>query len=377
MRLSNLQMTLAVPAMLLAISGSAMAQLTVIPLPGTQYRYGKISSFSSGGTAFTGYVISDGPGGDSAPRAFTYSSLTSAMLLDSDNYTIGLAVSNDGTDAVRAVGSISGVGILPIGSKLGSMVNPAESSTIAFRAIAANDVGQLLVGFDPAVSQSGGFSRRQRELGTVISLPTVQEAPNPRVTTVSRDGQSMSINYYRQVFEAPVPALWTASGGLVELNGRPDAAWAATRQISGDGSVVVGFSSIEVEPFLFETVGGYWAVSNGVPSAFVEVGGFNRIDFVSFDGSVMFGYSDLGESVWTRTDGLMPLSQYLGRAGVALPSDWQYLEIGAISPDGRSFAGFGTLADGITDVAFTISIPSPAAGVLLVFAKLAAFRRRR
>ena len=360
---------------LVSVSG-ASAQLTTINLPGSQYRYGKVNSFSPSGAAFTGYIVSDGPGGDSAPRAFSFSH-SSGMVLDPDNYTVGLSVSDDGLTGVRAIGSIGAVGVMPSGSKYGPVGTNTGTTLLPFRAIAANPSGQAVVGFDPALATGGGFARRLDE-GSVMTMPTLPTAGTPMVTTVSSDGHSMAINFYRTIYEAPTPTVWTSTTGLSVLPTGANADWSAARKISGDGRTVVGFSTYRDENAFLQTVGGYWSIAGGVGSQFVEMPGFSRIDTVSDDGGVMFGYGENGETVWTRGGGYTTLQSYLAAANVQLPGDWSYMEISAMSGDGRSFAGFATLGDGMTDIAFVATIPTPGAALTMaVGGLLAAIRGRR
>lgn len=360
---------------MLAGVSAAAAQLTTINLPGSEYRYGRVSSFSSSGAAFTGYIVSDGPVGDSAPRAFTFSQ-SSGLVLDPDNYTMGLSVSDDGLTGVRALGSIAAVGAVSSGSKFGPVGTNTGATVLQFRAVAASPSGESVVGFDPALTSGGGFARMLGQ-SSVMTMPTLPTAGIPMTTTVSTDGRSMSINFYRTIYEAPTPTVWTASGGLSVLPTPASADWSAARKISGDGRTVVGYSTFRAENASLQTVGGYWSIENGVGSQFVELSGFSRIDTVSDDGSVMFGYGEAGEMVWTRQGGYSSFQSYLAAANVELPGDWSYMEISAMSGDGRSFAGFATLADGVTDIAFVVTVPTPSVALTVAVGGLILAMRTR
>lgn len=355
-------------------SSGAMAQLSVISLPSPDYRLGKVLTFSPNGGAVTGYVISDGPGGDSAPRAFTYD-LGGQMRLDDDNYTMGLSVSDDGLTGVRAIGSISGVGIDPQGSKVGP-INGFGYTLLNFKAVAASDSGLHLAGFDPLTPTTVAFSRRNTDSNAVTTLPTLASAPSPKTVSLARDGRSMSINFYRTIFEPPTPTVFTDTYGLSPLPIAPGASWGASTQISGDGATVAGFSTF-ITNGLYSTVGGFWNIENGQAARFNELVGFTRIDSVSFDGAVMLGYGEQGQMISHAGLGVMTFADYLATAGVTLPTDWSYIEVSAMSADGLRFSGFATLDDGQTDVLFTVTVPSPASGLLLGVGALLATRRRR
>lgn len=355
-------------------SSAAIAQLTVVSLPSPDYRLGKVLTFSPAGRAVTGYVISDGPGGDSAPRAFTYN-LGGQFRLDDDNYTMGLSVSDDGLTGVRAIGSISGVGIDPQGSKVGP-INGAGFTLLNFKAVAASDSGLHLAGFDPLGPTTVAFSRRNTDNNAITTLPTLASAPSPKTVSLARDGRSMSINFYRTIFEPPTPTVFTDTYGLSPLPIAPGASWGASTQISGDGATVAGFSTF-ITNGLYSTVGGFWNIENGQAARFNELVGFTRVDSVSFDGTVMLGYGEQGQMISHAGLGAMTFADYLATAGITLPTDWTYVEVSSMSADGLRFSGFATLEDGQTDVLFTVTVPSPASGLLLGVGALLATRRRR
>ncbi len=371
----------------LLIASAAQAQLVKFTVPGDVYRSGKISAFSPAGSAITGYLISDGIGGNSTPRAFTYT--TSGQLrFDTDQYTFGLSVSDDGQTAVRATASLAGFGFVPSGSKTGSISDPAQSTLLPFRTFASSKDGQLLVGRDPSLPENGGYARRGAT-GTVISMPTLPNLPEPRNVSVSRDGLSVACDFATSIFAAPTPALWTAEHGLRNLPGvnSPNFIFATVRQLSGDGSRAVGncVSSDAATPGGAVTKGGYWAIENGSSSQFVIVPGFSSMAFVSDNASAMFGYGENYDAnsnaemlIWTAAGGTVPFAQYLAAANVQLPTDWSTFSIDSMSGDGLSFAGFATASDGFTDYGFVVTVPAPTTAVMVLgVAGLLGSRRRR
>ena len=382
-----LQFRAAAACAALLTASAAQAQLFQFTMPGDIYRAGKVSAFSPTGSAVTGYLISDGVGGNSTPRAFTYTK-TGNLLLDADFYTIGLAVSDDGLSAVRATASLSGSGFLPNGSKTGSMSNPAGATHLPFRSFASSADGLHLVGRDPSLPENGGFARRGAT-GTVVSMPTLPNLPEPRNVSVSRNGLAVACDFSTSVFSTSTPAVWTAEYGLRNLPvvNSPSFMFATVRQLSGDGRTVVGIcvSSDTAIPGGAVTKGGFWAIQNGAASQFVEVPGFSSMAHVSDDGSAMFGYGENYDAnsnaemlLWTASGGTRPFTQYLAAANVQLPSDWSTFSIDSMSGDGLSFSGFATASDGFTDVAFIVTIPAPATAVMaLAITGLLGSRRRR
>ena len=371
----------------LLIAAASQAQLVQFTVPGDVYRSGKISAFSPAGSAITGYLISDGIGGNSTPRAFTYTK-SGNLLLDTDQYTIGLSVSDDGQTAVRATASLAGFGFLPNGSKTGSMSDPAATTILPFRSFASSQDGQHLVGRDPSLPENGGFARRG-STGTVMSMPTLPNLPEPRNVSMSLDGMSVACDFSTSIFDAPTPALWTAEYGLRNLPGvdSPTFIFATVRDLSGDGSRAVGISvsSDAAAPGGAVTKGGYWAIHNGSASQFVVVPGFSSMAFVSDNGSTMFGYGENYDAnsnaemlIWTATGGTVPFIEYMAAANIQLPTDWSTFSIDSMSGDGLSFAGFATASDGFTDFGFVVTVPGPTTAVMVLgVAGLLGSRRRR
>ena len=371
----------------LLIASAAQAQLVQFTVPGGVYRAGKISAFSPAGSAITGYFVSDGVGGNSTPRAFTYTK-SGNLLLDADSYTIGLAVSDDGLTAVRATASLAGYGFLPNGSKTGSMSDPAGTIILPFRSFASSQDGLHLVGRDPTLPENGGFARRG-STGTVVSMPTLPNLPEPRNVSVARDGLAVACDFSTSAFAAPTPALWTSEYGIQNLPApsSPTLMFATVRQLSGNGHTVVGncVSSDPAVPGGASSKGGFWTINAGSASQFVASPGFSSMAFVSDNGSAMFGYGENYDAnsnaemlLWTASAGTMPFAQYLAAANVQLPSDWSTFSIDSMSGDGLSFSGFAVASDGFTDIGFIVTIPTPtSAAMVLAAAGLLGSRRRR
>jgi hypothetical protein len=82
----------------------------------------------------------------------------------------------------------------------------------------------------------------------------------------------------------------------------------------------------------------------------------------SDDGDLLAGAAGSGGQrvavVWTPTDGVVRLQDFLAARAIAIPTDWVLLAATAVSNDGRRLGGFG-LRDGRFD-SFIVDLSSPA-----------------
>jgi uncharacterized membrane protein len=171
---------------------------------------------------------------------------------------------------------------------------------------------------------------------------------------------------------------WTSVTGAVlleDLSGGLD--YSQARAVSGDGSVVVGFSSSD-RSFNGEAV--TWDAS-GVHQLFdgpVEFTG--TATGVSYDGSVIVGQQEAGAFIWDANNGLRNLQSVLSSRGVDM-TGWMLSEATGISSDGRTIIGIGTNPLGQTEgwvAMIAEAVPEPGTFLLLGFSgagALAVFTR--
>jgi len=173
---------------------------------------------------------------------------------------------------------------------------------------------------------------------------------------------------------------WT-SGGMVGLGDLPGAPFSSMAQeVSGDGSVVVGFgnSSSGQEAFRW-TAGGGMVGLGDLPD-----GGFSSNAIAaSNDGSVIVGQGTtaLGSQafVWDATNNMRNLQDVLVASGLGVElTSWTLTSAQAISADGLTIAGIGTNPAGKTE-AWVATIPEPSTFALaaLGLLSLGMTRRRR
>jgi len=143
-------------------------------------------------------------------------------------------------------------------------------------------------------------------------------------------------------------------------------------RISADGSTIVG--PINGPPYSREdnrTEAFVWR--EGEPLLPLGYVGIDLSDHpeswardVSGDGSVVVGYSytadDVSAFVWTEETGMQSLEVLLTQAGVDL-GDWELHDIAGISDDGRTLVATGL--DGVAFRSFLVVIPEPGTGLLL------------
>lgn len=179
---------------------------------------------------------------------------------------------------------------------------------------------------------------------------------------------------------------WTSDGGTVGLGLLPgDAVDSAAFGVSADGSVVVGWGRrFQGEGFQPKLEAFRWTSDTGMVGLGDLTGNlFESFAFdVSGDGSVVVGYGStyFGTEafLWTSDGGMKRLWDVLLDQGVnPAANGWSYLEVASgISADGNTIVGWGR-HNGNTEafVAVLGTVPEPSSFVLLALAAPALLRR--
>jgi len=156
-----------------------------------------------------------------------------------------------------------------------------------------------------------------------------------RVSDMSADGRTLV------GARGGTPLYWPVGGELVELPLPPGATSAGVSVVSGDGSTMVGMVNFDplgwgtvLEPYRWDLQGGItWL---GRPDE-TTVSPFD----ISGDGSVVVGYTNDANGyrgfAWTQETGLVDINDFTGLSGQTVAA--------AITPDGSTIVG----AAGITD----------------------------
>lgn len=170
--------------------------------------------------------------------------------------------------------------------------------------------------------------------GGMVSLGTLPGGWTSEGRKVSRDGST--IIGMAGTPEGDRAFVWTQSGGMGDLGLlSPDDGSSSAYGVSGDGTVVAGFSGANAV---------IW--TNGIVQ---EIGGLpnatNSIAYtLSDDGSVVGGYSFFGfeatATLWSQSLGTVDLNTYLPTLGVDL-TGWELDYTRDISADGTTIVGEG------------------------------------
>jgi uncharacterized membrane protein len=281
-----------------------------------------------------------------------------------------------------------------------------------FQGVSAD--GAIVAGnrFDQTVLNS---NRPFRQVGNgpreIIPLPngfTYGEARG-----ISDDGNVVVGNWSRDFLGSTMrqPFVWTPSGGMVLITSPSSQAQALT--ISRDGATVVGVAnqagwfwradvgfqvlspppipniswgagavntsgSIIAGTYTPGTGGGTIRWVDGVPQDLGHAPGYSPLDAVavSDSGSVIAGNANLTPMVWSEGSGFSLVSDYFVSNGVQLPPGLTLYQLTAMTPDGLTFAGYGTL-DGVAG-AYVVTVPGPGIpGAVLIGMAFVSRRRQR
>jgi uncharacterized membrane protein len=305
-----------------------------------------VNGVSADGLVVVGYSASPSPGpgvpGDEVPIRWTAAGGMEPLGSLGGNYGVAVAASADGS-------VITGQSALVPGSsnqhpfrwtRPGGMVDlglPAGAITGGATGISSD--GSAICGSAIWTGGSAGFRwtpAGMQSFGTHLNA-----------MAISADGA---------VIVCRVPsagALWTPSAGLQPLPVPPGWSQAAPSWISGDGLTVYGAATepggLTAAAYRWTAAGGYqFLPSHGTP----QVSGAER---ASADGSLILGYSDLEQIVWTPR-GTQPALEYLQSRG-ATTTGWTALRIRDFTPDARTFVGNGVGPDG-RSAGWIVTLPS-------------------
>jgi len=266
-------------------------------------------------------------------------------LAGGDFISLAYGVSGDGTIVVGKGLSASGSeafvwdaadGIRGLGDLDGGLFNS--------RAYAITGDGSFIVG--------QGWSALTYDAFIWSSIDGMQGLRDPDIAIIPRDAWAISNDGSTVVGEGASAGneafIWDKQNGLRGLGDLPDGSFASAAQaVSTDGSVVAGYGSSAsgTEAFI-------WDNDNGMQGLGDFPGGdFYSIAYgVSGDGAIVVGagktYSGLEAFIWDKTNGMRRLHEVLTGLGVDL-TGWTLSSARAITPDGKSIAGYGNGPNGL------------------------------
>ncbi|GEM_PF-1735567 len=263
------------------------------------------------------------------------------------------------------------------------LANPNLLEPQRHNALSSN--GELALGFsseiEPGVGLTGrsaiawsasrGFISYARPAGRDYATPYFVANDGTAVGTSHSEANTLN-----GLIVSPDPSdgviVWSADGsaellGPVTREGGSEWSALIPRALSANGEHVVastgGISRV------FSRGGDGWEVTSGNLS--LPIASF--ISGVADDGSLVVGQADdsgclppcLGPraSIWSREDGQMDFSTYLQLAGIDT-TGWEFESIIDVSPDGRTFVGYGYNSETF-DYLFYAVVPEPSTALLL------------
>jgi uncharacterized repeat protein (TIGR02543 family) len=193
-----------------------------------------------------------------------------------------------------------------------------------------NSDGTVIVGIGDTTSGTRAF--RWTQAGGLQDLGSL--GTNSYATAVSANGSIVVGNSDQKAFK------WTQSSGMQNLGALPGNTSSSARDISADGSVIVGYSQLSTTSTPVR-----WTLSGGIQS-------LGRLDTshnqahasaVSADGSIIVGSSGssgFNAFLWTETEGIKDLKTHLESLGLDLTM-WRLTDAIGISDDGDTIIGAG------------------------------------
>jgi len=212
--------------------------------------------------------------------------------------------------------------------------------------------GSVVVGSSYTANGNEAFRWTQAtgmvELGDLAGVALLLSGFGPRV---SADG-SVVVGTSNSDFDA---YRWTQATGTVGLGNLEWASSGGASGVSSDGSVVVGYSTnySSWEAFRWTQQTGMVGLGDLLSSVDTTSRFFSIASGVSGDGSVVVGYSQSvnGQEafIWNSTQGMRSLQQVLTNDYGLDLTGWFLNEANAISADGLTVVGSGTKPNGQTE----------------------------
>ncbi|MDP6635954.1 MAG: PEP-CTERM sorting domain-containing protein [Phycisphaerae bacterium] len=173
---------------------------------------------------------------------------------------------------------------------------------------------------------------------------------------------------------------WTETDGMVGLGDFDGGEhYSLANGISGDGSTIVGFGYPGTDTRAFRWTKGDGMVDLGDPLGVLF--DYHAYD-ASYDGTVIVGsvqdgpYEAVTAFVWDADHGIRSLQVLLENdCGLDL-TGWTLTSARGVSDDGKTIVGYGINPDGNTE-AWVATVPEPATLGMLALGGLAVLRRRR
>lgn len=286
--------------------------------------------------------------------------------------------------------AIVGLGWLPGG----------QGDPLGSQAMGVSHDGSVVVGFGPSARTSGTGTPEAfrwtaasgmvglgdlRGTSRVFSEATGVSADG--ATVVGESGASTNHGTNESEFEA---YRWTAATGMRGLGALPGRLFRSNaRAVSADGSVVVGFSQLDVaRSEAFRWTAGTGIVGLGdLPGGSAE----STATAANRDGSIVVGSSSTGVDgyeggneafIWDATHGMRNLKDVLvSKFGLGDElAGWTLVRAVDITPDGRFIVGRGIDPAGQTGVGWRVDlgvVPEPGGPALLALAAAGLLARRR
>ena len=243
----------------------------------------------------------------------------------------------------------------------------------------AEEVSDGNRGYSNDISADGGVMVGRGRFGTALHEEYGELEGMSEALGVSDDGQSVA-GYVdsEDGFEAQLWTLSDSTNGLGFLHETHQGVLSSkANAVSGDGSVVVGYSSINGVETAFR-----WTSSEGMVALDSSNSQFYRtvaLD-VSADGSTIIGFGITpGEKrafIWDEVNGIRDLEEVMVNELSGMTHGWSMTEATAISRDGKTIVGNGIDELGRHRAWRIQNVPEPASGVLLCLGALASIRRR-
>jgi hypothetical protein len=193
----------------------------------------------------------------------------------------------------------------------------------------------------------GAWSGVQLEL-LGANAPDSPLPPSNRATVVSRNGQ-VAAGWAQTELADRRPAYWGPNGlGTFLASGVTDDCPGEVQSINSDGSVMAGVWCQQAF---------YWTQAGG--TVIMGNGGINAIA----DNGLMFGYSDLGATVWVPGGEARSLQEVAEAAGVDIPAAVQLGVVKASSADGTIVIGQAYNTKQGKFSSFVLKLPASAYGL--------------
>lgn len=317
------------------------------------------------------------------PIRWTADGGVTAYSLPAPRITAGASgISGDGRVLVAAAADPS---LVPYRNQ-GLVIDAGESQTEVpllaglnnNQPLRANRTGSVVVGYQNALNRADSQRAYRWSVSTgTVSLGMLPGDNNSRAWRISSAGDVIVGDSGNSTTGRVRGFIWTSSGGMRPLETPPGnlygyyaSALSRSGEYQGGLEVSTGAAVLWQNGVFNTRIAPTSLYSNFNPNAITDSGAF------VLGGMTITSSGASSSFVWSQSSGVTSFSDFMTANGVTVPLGFSITAAIDMTPDGKTFVGYGTLSNG-TQAGFVVTIPATPSAAAFGYGLMITMRRRR